>query len=187
MAAAAAAIIAGANAGLMSGHLENTIGIDNIILRSRLVREGFTNDLGFLSTKDDKCVSKVASSIRKQRGAVGVAAGTGSKDPQTQQMWMQAYGAVTTVGGMLPYSRSHETEADKIGLYLMAIAGYNPDQAAELWKRMGKASNGQAPPEFLSTHPATETRIENLTNLAPKAKAEANKFGVTSFRPLSKF
>ena len=71
MAAAAAAIIAGANAGLMSDYLENTIGIDNIVLRSRVVREGFTNNLDFLSAKDDKHVSKVAGSIRKQGRAVG--------------------------------------------------------------------------------------------------------------------
>jgi predicted Zn-dependent protease len=63
----------------------------------------------------------------------------------------------------------------------MAIAGYNPDEAAELWKRM-KAMNSQAPPEFLSTHPSNETRIANLTQWAPAAKEEARKFGVTSFK-----
>ena len=82
-------------------------------------------------------------------------------------------------------SRSHETEADKIGLYLMAIAGYNPDEAAELWKRMKANSGGQAPPEFLSTHPSNDTRIANLLELSPKAKAEAQKYGVTSFRPIN--
>ena len=71
MAAAAADVIADLNAGLMSDYLENTIGVGNIILRSRLAREGFTNNLGFLSSKDDKYVTKVASSIRKQGGAVG--------------------------------------------------------------------------------------------------------------------
>ena len=71
MAAAAANIIAAANAGLMSDYLENTIGVDNIALRAKLAREGFTNNLGFLSSKDDKCASKVASFIRKQGGAVG--------------------------------------------------------------------------------------------------------------------
>lgn len=83
---------------------------------------------------------------------------------------------------MLPFSRSHETEADQIGLYLMAVAGYNPDEAAELWKRMKANSGGQAPEEFLSTHPSNDTRIANLTAWSPKAKAEAEKFGITSFR-----
>ena len=82
---------------------------------------------------------------------------------------------------MLPFSRSHETEADKIGLDIMVIAGYNPDEAAELWKRM-KAESGGSTPEFLSTHPSNDTRIANLTKWAPLAKAEAKKFGVTSFK-----
>jgi len=83
---------------------------------------------------------------------------------------------------LAPFSRNHETEADRIGLYLMAIAGYNPTEAAELWKRMKANSGGEAPPEMLSTHPSNDSRIANLTALAPKAVAEARKFGVTSFR-----
>ncbi len=80
-------------------------------------------------------------------------------------MFNQAYGFGSTVGLMLPFSRSHETEADRIGLQIMAIAGYDPDEAAELWKRMKANSEGQAPPEFLSTHPSNDTRIANLTEL----------------------
>ena len=86
---------------------------------------------------------------------------------------------------MLPFSRAHETEADKIGLYLMSIAGYNPDEASVLWERMKANSGGEAPPEFLSTHPSNDSRIQNLKSLAPKAKAEAKKFGITSFRPIN--
>lgn len=94
----------------------------------------------------------------------------------------QAYGLGTQIGGMLPFSRSHETEADRIGLYLAAIAGYNPDEGAKLWERMKANSNGQAPPEFMSTHPHPDSRIKNLRALAPQAKAEAAKYGVTSFK-----
>ena len=64
----------------------------------------------------------------------------------------------------------------------MAIAGYNPDEASKLWERM-KSNNGgeKSPPEFLSTHPSNDSRIENLRLLAPAAKGEARKFGVTRF------
>lgn len=100
-------------------------------------------------------------------------------------LYNQAFGIASSVGGMLPFSRSHETEADKIGLYLMAIAGYNPDEASVLWERMKANSGGEAPQEFLSTHPSNDSRIQNLRALAPKAKAEAHKFGVTDFRPIN--
>ncbi|MBC2840193.1 M48 family metallopeptidase [Robiginitalea sp. SC105] len=127
----------------------------------------------------DHGAQRMSAGMLQQIGAVGVAVAV--DDPEKRNAYMQAYGLGSTVGGMLPFSRSHETEADRIGLQIMAIAGYNPDEAAELWKRM-KAQGGQAPPEFLSTHPSNETRIANLTEWAPLAKEEARKFGVTTFR-----
>ncbi len=127
---------------------------------------------------------RMSSGILQQAGGVAVAVATGNESPEKQQMWMQAYGLGTTVGMALPFSRGHEAEADKIGLYLMAIAGYNPDEAAELWKRMKANSGGQSQPEILSTHPSNDSRIQNLQTLAIKAKAEARSFGVTSFRPV---
>ena len=126
----------------------------------------------------DHGAQRMSAGMLQQIGAV--AGNVAIQDPEKRNMFNQAYGLGTTVGGMLPFSRSHETEADRIGLQIMAIAGYNPDEAAELWKRM-KAKNSQAPPEFLSTHPSNETRIANLTQWAPAAKEEARKFGVTSF------
>ncbi len=71
--------------------------------------------------------------------------------------------------GILPYSRLHESEADKLGLVFMALAGYNPREAPEFWKRMAQQAGGNAPPEFLSTHPAHDTRIENLNEWIPEA------------------
>ncbi|WP_104735939.1 M48 family metallopeptidase [Hanstruepera ponticola] len=128
---------------------------------------------------------RMSAGLLQQAGAIGL--NVALQDSENIALYNQAYGIGTTVGGVLPFSRAHETEADKIGVYLMAIAGYNPDEAAELWKRMEAMSNGQAPPEMLSTHPANESRIQNLSALAPQAKAEARKFGVNSFRPLGKY
>ncbi|MCK8479916.1 M48 family metallopeptidase [Psychroserpens algicola] len=128
---------------------------------------------------------RMSAGMLQQIGAV--AGNVAIKDEQSRNLFNQAYGVGSQVGVMLPFSRSHETQSDEIGLYLMAIAGYNPDEAAELWKRMKANSGGQAPPEFLSTHPSNDTRIKNLQSWAPKAKAEAKKFGVDSFRPLGNF
>ncbi|MCF7569160.1 M48 family metallopeptidase [Sabulilitoribacter arenilitoris] len=116
------------------------------------------------------------------QAGVAIAGNVAIKDEKSRNAFNQYYGVGSQVGVMLPFSRSHETEADKIGLYLMAVAGYNPDEAAELWKRMKANSSGQVPPEILSTHPSNDSRIANLKALAPKAKDEAKKFGVTSFR-----
>jgi len=128
---------------------------------------------------------RMSAGMLQQLGAV--AGNVAIKDAQTRNIFNQAYGIGSNVGVMLPFSRSHETQSDQIGLHLMAIAGYNPEEASELWKRMKANSGGQAPPEFLSTHPSNDTRISNLEQWAPKAKAEAKKFGVDSFRPLGNF
>ncbi|MGB5371947.1 MAG: M48 family metallopeptidase [Flavobacteriaceae bacterium] len=127
----------------------------------------------------DHGAQRMSAGTLQQLGAV--AGNIAIKDDQTRNTFNQAYGVGSTVGLMLPFSRSHETEADRIGLQIMAIAGYDPAEAAELWKRM-QAKGGEAPPEFLSTHPSNETRIANLTAWAPEAKAEAKKFGVTKFQ-----
>lgn len=114
-----------------------------------------------------------ASQYQSIIGMVGSAAL--SKNPTYQNVFEQAYGIGSNVGVMLPFSRSHETEADKIGLTLMAIAGYEPVEAAHLWERMAQ-TGGESQPEILSTHPSNETRINNIVQWAPDAKREAAKY-----------
>jgi predicted Zn-dependent protease len=121
---------------------------------------------------------RMSASQLQQLGAVGVGLATGGKSEGTQQLIMQAYGIGSNVAGMLPFSRKHETEADEIGLILMAIAGYNPDHSVTFWQRMSSAGGGSAPMEFLSTHPSDATRIANLQKTIPTAKAKAAKLGV---------
>jgi metalloendopeptidase OMA1, mitochondrial len=106
-----------------------------------------------------------------QIGQVALAVGMGDMSAGQQQMVMQAFG-VAAQGGFLAFSRDHETQADKIGLDLLVRACYDPREAPELWERMGEIGSGQRPPEWMSTHPASETRAENFRKWMPDAIAE---------------
>jgi len=97
--------------------------------------------------------------------------GLGGSDPQTKQNVMKLFGLGAQVGVLLPWGRKQESEADRIGLILMAKAGYDPREAVQFWKRMSKLG-GAKPPEFLSTHPSDETRIRQLEEWMPEALAE---------------
>lgn len=90
-------------------------------------------------------------------------------DHKNQEEIMKALGVGTTVGLTLPFSRGNESEADEIGLTLMAKAGYDPGEAERFWTRFSKMKQGSSPPEILSTHPTDTTRIEDIRRLLPKA------------------
>ncbi|MFI5402497.1 MAG: M48 family metallopeptidase [Planctomycetota bacterium] len=102
--------------------------------------------------------------------AVMTAAAVGFSNSKNGEYVVAALGAGATIGYLLPYSRKHESEADKQGLYLAAKAGYDPEAAIGIWERMAKMSEGKRPPEFLSTHPDPLARIENMKKWMPKAK-----------------
>ena len=97
-------------------------------------------------------------------GALQVAAG----DDRDRQRVLAALGVGAQVGIILPFSRLHESEADVIGLELMAHAGFDPQASVALWRNMAKA-NGDGPPEFLSTHPSKDRRISDLQAAMPRA------------------
>lgn len=92
-----------------------------------------------------------------------------NKPAATQNLFMTAFGIGSNVLGVLPFSRKHELEADRYGLIWTAMAGYNPQEAINLWKRMEAAGGGQGQPEFLSTHPSEGKRIQELEKHMPEA------------------
>jgi predicted Zn-dependent protease len=113
---------------------------------------------------------RMSQGLVQQLGGVALSVALSSKTAETQNLFMQAYGAGSNVFGVLPHSRKQELEADKLGLIYTALAGYNPREAVPLWERMEKmGENSQKPPEFLSTHPAEQTRIRQLQQLMPEA------------------
>ena len=112
---------------------------------------------------------RMSQGLLVQMGGVALSTALDDYPNQTKNLFMQSYGIGTKVGLLLPYSRVHESEADHLGLIFMAMAGYNPEEAPIFWERMAAQKKGAAPPEFLSTHPADATRIQNLKDLLPEA------------------
>ncbi len=96
-------------------------------------------------------------------------------DQQKRQMIMAGLGAGATVGIVLPFSRADETEADEVGQILMARAGYDPAESIRFWDRFSEATKGQSPPAFLSDHPSSPSRAQDLRDRLPAAKAEYDR------------
>ncbi|NHZ85711.1 MAG: M48 family metalloprotease [Planctomycetia bacterium] len=110
---------------------------------------------------------RMSQGLMAQLGGVALAIAVRDKPEQTQQLWMSAFGAGAQLGVLLPFSRLHESEADQLGLVFMSMAGYNPNHAISFWRRMSEMKGGQAPPEFISTHPSDEKRIAQIEKLLP--------------------
>lgn len=111
---------------------------------------------------------RMSQYLLQQLGGVALQVALINKPAQTQNLFLNAYGIGTTIGITLPFSRKEENEADRFGLYFSAMAGYNPQEAIPFWERMN-ATDRDRIPEFLSTHPSHETRIELLRENMPKA------------------
>jgi len=112
---------------------------------------------------------RMSQELLAQMGGMALSEAISSKPQETQKLFLGAYGLGSQVGVLLPYGRLQESEADHLGLIFMAMAGYDPREAVDFWKRMAAKKQGSAPPEFLSTHPADATRIRDIDRLIPEA------------------
>jgi predicted Zn-dependent protease len=113
---------------------------------------------------------RMSQGLLVQMGSIALAEALEEQPDLTKSIFMTSYGLGAQVGLMLPFSRLHENEADRLGLIFMAMAGYDPQEAVGFWERMAAKKEGSSqPPEILSTHPADATRIQNIKDLMPEA------------------
>jgi predicted Zn-dependent protease len=112
---------------------------------------------------------RMTQGLLVQMGGIAISEALKTQPDATKNLFMTSYGMGTQICVLLPYSRLHEKEADRLGLIFMAMAGYDPHEAVTFWQRMAAQSKGSKPPEILSTHPADETRIRILQDLIPEA------------------
>jgi predicted Zn-dependent protease len=113
---------------------------------------------------------RMSQSMLAQVGGLGLGLGLGGVNPAAGQAIMQGYGLGTQMGILLPYSRSQEQEADRIGMILLAKAGYDPAAALDFWKRMMAKERGSNLPQFLSTHPRDDQRLKEMAAFLPEAQ-----------------
>lgn len=112
---------------------------------------------------------RMSQGLLAQFGGMAVSQLLAEKPEQTKQLYLTAFGLGAQFGVLLPFSRTQESEADHLGLIFMAMAGYDPNEAVTFWQRMSEHKKGEAPPEFMSTHPADQTRIEDIKRELPEA------------------
>jgi len=113
---------------------------------------------------------RMSQGLLAAAGAVSLAVALNDKPKETQALFLSAYGIASGVG-ILAFSRNQESEADKMGMVFMAMAGYQPKAAIPFWERMKSSGGGSNIPEFLSTHPSDDTRIKRITDWLPVAES----------------
>jgi predicted Zn-dependent protease len=113
---------------------------------------------------------RLSQSMLAQAGGLGLGVALGGGGGVANQAIMQGYGLGAQLGLLLPYSRTQEYEADRVGLILMAKAGYDPAQALEFWKRMMAGDKGAKMPQFMSSHPNDANRLRELEAFLPEAR-----------------
>jgi predicted Zn-dependent protease len=111
---------------------------------------------------------RMSQQLAIQMGGLALSEAVKNKPEQTQAIFLTVFAVGAQFGAVLPYSRTHELEADHMGLIFMAMAGYDPQAAPVFWERMA-AAGGAKPPEFMSTHPSDNTRISHLKEKMPEA------------------
>jgi predicted Zn-dependent protease len=110
---------------------------------------------------------RMSQQLLVQLGGIALNEAVKNKPEETKSIYNTAYGIGSQVGVMLPYSREHELEADKLGLIFMALAGFDPQTAVGFWERMSTIG-GDKPPEFMSTHPSDARRINEIKKAMPE-------------------
>ncbi len=111
---------------------------------------------------------RMSQGLLVEFGGMALSKAMQSRPAATQDLFMRSYGYGAQLGFLLPYSRIHESEADRMGLIFMAMAGYDPRKSVDFWERMSQGNQGQ-PVELLSTHPADATRIADIKQHLPEA------------------
>ena len=126
---------------------------------------------------------RVSDQLAAQAGIAiaAIALGTSDTSDSNKKMILAGLGLGVQYGVILPFSRTHESEADLIGLDLMAESGFDPKESVKLWENMSKA--GGQPPEFLSTHPSSTTRIKDLNARMSRAVDAYHKAQMQNRKP----